>query len=78
VRSDKSDWYRVTSVTYSGAQWVLRLDRPYAGPGLDITGQVAVSVLKNDVIATNSLVETFTTMLGSQLADTNTTGLTYP
>jgi len=61
----------------SGANtWTFRLDRPYAG--LNIGQQAAVSADKTDIIATNTLIESFTTLLGSQLDDIDTGSLTYP
>ena len=69
-RGDKSDWYRVTDMKYQSNNWVLRLDRPYAA--LSIQQLPGVSAVKNDIIATNSLIESFTTILASQLDDIDT------
>jgi hypothetical protein len=68
VRDDRSDWYRIEKLTYANKTWRFRLDRPYAG--LNIGNNYQVSVNRNDVIATNSLIHSFTTLLGSQLEDT--------
>jgi len=72
IRDDKSDWYRVTSVSFDAGnrEWHVRVDRPYAG--LNIGTQYQVSAPKSDIIATNSLIESFTTILGSQLDDVDT------
>ncbi len=76
IRDDKSDWYRITAVGFQGGTWTFRLDRPYAG--LNIGPNAEISASKNDVIATNTLIESFTTMLGSQLDDVNTGTVTFP
>ena len=77
VRDDKSDWYRVTAfrVTTDPDRWTYRLDRPYARLVGFLGQQMEVSATRNDVIGTNSLVESFTTLLGSQLEETDTSGL---
>ena len=72
----KSDWYRVTAVGFSGGTWTFKLDRPVAG--IDIGTGTSVSYNLTDLIATNSLLESFTTMLGSQLDDVDTSSVTYP
>ena len=76
VLDDGSDWYRVTDVTYHGNKWTFRLGRPYTG--LNIGTQDSVSAAKNRIIGTNSLIESFTTILGSQLDDINTSNVAYP
>ncbi|HUV38443.1 MAG TPA: type II secretion system protein [Planctomycetota bacterium] len=78
IRSTRSDWYKVTDTRVEGGRFICRLDRPYAGHGLG-TGMVWEQTY-NDVIGTNSLIESFTTILGSQLDDTDTTasGVSYP
>jgi type II secretory pathway pseudopilin PulG len=79
VRDDKSDWYRVTAVSFNAGsrEYHIRLDRPYAGLTLSNT-QTQRSVPKSNIIATNSLVESFTTILASQLDDIDTSQVTYP
>ena len=72
----KSDWYRVTAVGFNSGAWTFRLDRPVAG--IDIGTSLAVSYDVTDLIATNSLLESFTTILGSQLDDVDTGSVTYP
>ena len=73
IRDDKSDWYRVTAVSYNSGnhEWHIRLDRPYAGLVLP-NNSTQVGVPKSNIIATNSLLESFTTILGSQLDDVDT------
>jgi type II secretory pathway pseudopilin PulG len=88
IRDDKSDWYRVTSVSYDAGnhEWKIRFDRPYASkidpatgrPELDMTGVLSASRPKSNIIATNSLIESFTTILASQLDDIDTSQVSYP
>jgi len=77
IRDDKSDWYRVTAVTYDPGnhEWHIRLDRPYAGLVLP-NNSTQVSAQKNNIVATNSLIESFTTILASQLDDIDTSQVT--
>lgn|GEM_PF-3551531 len=77
IRDDKSDWYRVTAVSYAGGEWHIRLDRPYAGLVL-LNNSTQISAPKSNIVATNSLLESFTTILGSQLDDVDTSVVTYP
>ena len=76
IRDHRSDWYEITETRYEGGKHIFRLDRPYAG--LDIGTDIVASASVSDVIGTNSLVETFTTLLGSQLDDINTSNVSYP
>ena len=79
VRDDKSDWYKITAVRYteSPKRWYFRLDRPYARLVNEVRNQqlLELSAARNDVIGTNTLIESFTTILGSQLEETDTSGL---
>ncbi len=86
IRDDRSDWYRITAVTVTPGHWTYKLDRPYAWKiypdtwqaERNITGLSEVSAPKNDIIATNSLLDSFTTILESQLDDVNMGNLRYP
>ncbi len=75
IRDDKSDWYKVTGVSYDGSQWHFKLDRPYAG--LNLGSATSTSASKTDVIATNTLIDSFTTLLGSQLDDIDSSTSNY-
>lgn len=79
VRDDKSDWYRITSVEYESSpeKWIFRLDRPYTGLVDAVrNGNLAEhSWARTDIIGTNTLIESFTTILGSQLDETDTTNV---
>jgi hypothetical protein len=70
----KSDWYRVTAINRSTR--TIKLDRPVAG--IDLGTNLSLSFDVTDLVATNSLLESFTTMLGSQLDDVDTSSVTYP
>jgi hypothetical protein len=71
-----SDWYRITAVSFTPGQWTFKLDRPFAG--IDGNQTLPAGMTVNDVIATNSLIDSFTTILDSQLDDVDTSTLTYP
>jgi hypothetical protein len=78
VQDDKSDWYRITNVSYdtTHSQWKLRLDRPYYYSSYNTSGQKYVFGIvppamsaqlptRTHIVATNSLIESFTTILGN-------------
>lgn len=73
VRDQKSDWYKITAMTYDSGCWTFRLDRPYAGLPIGTTSGVSGNF--SDVVATNTLLQSFTTILGSQLDDMDTSTL---
>ena len=75
-RSQRSDWYKITDTRYEAGKYIYRVDRPYAGH--QIADGMEWSAAYNDVIGTNTLVESFTTILGSQLDDTDTTTSNVP
>ncbi|KPL04731.1 MAG: hypothetical protein AMK75_00745 [Planctomycetes bacterium SM23_65] len=77
VRDDKSDWYQITAQRYTDSprRWYFRLDRPYDRLVGLIGNMLEISAGRNDLIGTNTLVESFTTILGSQLEETDTSGL---
>jgi type II secretory pathway pseudopilin PulG len=81
IRDDRSDWYRVTSVSFDAgnSEWHIRLDRAYAALVLPST-VTQISAPKTSIIATNSLIESFTTILASQLDDIDTSPnqVSYP
>ena len=72
----QSDWYRIERMNKRGAaQFVFRLDRPFAPMVGAIGTQAEIEWSVTNIVATSSLIEHFTTMLGSQLDDTDTGNL---
>ena len=76
IRDQRSDWYQITDVRSEGGKHIFRLDRPYAG--LNIGTEMVVTRTVSDIIGTNALVESFTTLLGSQLDDVDTSRVSSP
>lgn len=84
IADARSDWYEIKRFRFEEGKWVYRLDRrvtsklPMLDLELDSTEDTKSSVGRSDVIVTNSLIESFTTILPSQIDDMDTRGLSIP